>query len=189
MSLESLQSHCIHTQFHWSSGSPVCFPSWGTQVQIPRGVIMWNQDSPDSVVSLHWWPWRDWSLWPRLRRASSRTATRPSCQQCDNPTWSHTDLLFRFHVHCRSSCWLHNWNSWLQGGSPVEGLRSHCIHTQFHWSSGSTICFRYERPGFNSPAGYLCETGILLLALTRYILDFLKFTQILAWILHLKSFV
>jgi hypothetical protein len=25
--VESLQSHCIHTQFHWSSGPPVCFPS------------------------------------------------------------------------------------------------------------------------------------------------------------------
>ncbi len=36
---------------------------------IPRGVLMWNLDSPISVVSLHWWPWRDpWSLWLRLRR-------------------------------------------------------------------------------------------------------------------------
>jgi hypothetical protein len=26
-SVENLQSHCIHTQFHWSSGPPVCFPS------------------------------------------------------------------------------------------------------------------------------------------------------------------
>jgi hypothetical protein len=52
---------------------------------------MWNRDSPVSDVSLHWWPRRDWSsLWPRLRRASSRTVTRPSCRQYDNPTWSHT---------------------------------------------------------------------------------------------------
>ncbi len=36
-SVESLQSHCIHTQFHWLSGPPVCFPSWGTQVQSPLG--------------------------------------------------------------------------------------------------------------------------------------------------------
>ncbi len=33
--VESLQSHCIHTQSHWSSGSTLCFPSWGTQVQSP----------------------------------------------------------------------------------------------------------------------------------------------------------
>ncbi len=52
--VESLQSYCIHIQFHWSSGSPVCFPSWGTRVLIPRGVLMWNRDSPVSVVSLHW---------------------------------------------------------------------------------------------------------------------------------------
>jgi hypothetical protein len=32
---ESLQSHCFHTQFHWSSGQPVCFPSWGTWFQSP----------------------------------------------------------------------------------------------------------------------------------------------------------
>jgi hypothetical protein len=49
--MESLQSHCIHTQFHWSSGPPFCFPSWGTRVQSPGGVLMWNRDSPVSVVS------------------------------------------------------------------------------------------------------------------------------------------
>jgi hypothetical protein len=81
------------TMSHWSSGLPVCFLSQGTQVQIPRGVLMWNRDSLVSDVSLHWWPRRDWSfLWPRLRRASSRTITRPSYQQCDNPTWSHPSL-------------------------------------------------------------------------------------------------
>ncbi len=58
-SVESLQSHFIHTMSHWSSGLPVCFPSWGTRVQIPRGVIMWNWGSPGSVVLLHWWPPRD----------------------------------------------------------------------------------------------------------------------------------
>ncbi len=39
----------------------------------------------------HWWPWCDWSsLQPRLRQALVQTVTRPSCRQCDNPTWSHT---------------------------------------------------------------------------------------------------
>jgi hypothetical protein len=36
---ESLQSHWIHTQFHWSSGPPICFPSWGTGGSIPRGYL------------------------------------------------------------------------------------------------------------------------------------------------------
>jgi hypothetical protein len=35
--VESLQSHSILTMSHWSSGLPVCFPSQGTQVQIPWG--------------------------------------------------------------------------------------------------------------------------------------------------------
>ncbi len=48
--VESLQSPFIHTMCHWSSGLPVCFPSQGTWVQIPRGVLMWNRDSPVSVV-------------------------------------------------------------------------------------------------------------------------------------------
>ncbi len=38
--VESLQSHFILTMSHWSSGLPVCFPSQGTRVQIPRAVLM-----------------------------------------------------------------------------------------------------------------------------------------------------
>ncbi len=33
--VKSLQSQCIHTQFHWSSGPPVRFLSWGTGVHSP----------------------------------------------------------------------------------------------------------------------------------------------------------
>jgi hypothetical protein len=51
--VESLQSHFILTISHRSSGLPVCFLSQGTQFQIPRGVLIWNQDSPVSDVSLH----------------------------------------------------------------------------------------------------------------------------------------
>ncbi len=65
LSVESLQSHFILTMSDWSSGLPVCFLSQGTRVQITWGVLMWNRDSPVSVVSLHWWPGRDWLfLWP-----------------------------------------------------------------------------------------------------------------------------
>ncbi len=37
--MENPQSHCVHTQFHWSSGPPVYFPSWGTRVQFPGGYL------------------------------------------------------------------------------------------------------------------------------------------------------
>ncbi len=130
--VESLQSHFILTMSHWSSGLPVCFPSQGTQAQIPRGVLIWNRDSPVSDFSLHWWPRRDWPfLWPRPRRASFRTITRPSYRQCDNPTWSHTAFLSRFHAHCRSPFQLHNrWSRLLGGdpcGEPAISLHSHHV--------------------------------------------------------------
>ncbi len=116
---------------HWSSGLPVYFPSQETKVQIPRGVLMWNRDSPASDVSLQWWPGRDWSfLWPRLRQALSRTINRPSCQQCDNPTWSHTAFLSRFHARCRSPFRLHNRQLAAEGescGEPAISLHSYHV--------------------------------------------------------------
>jgi hypothetical protein len=142
-------------------------PAWGVQKPL-RGVLMWNRDSRVSIVLLHWWPQRDWSLWPHLRQASSRTITRPSYRQCDNPTWSHTGLLSWFYTRCRSSFRLHNRHSWLLGGSPVQILQSHCIHTQFHLSSGVPACFLSWGTQVQSRGGDLCETGVLLLALSRY---------------------
>jgi hypothetical protein len=114
----SLHSHHV-SLVQWT---PCLLLSQGTRVQIPWGVLMWNWDSPVSVVSLHWWPRQDWSLWPRLRPASSRTVTRPSCRQCDNPTWSYTAFLSRFHACCRSPFRLHNRRCRLLGGGPVESL-------------------------------------------------------------------
>ncbi len=145
----------------------LCFPSWGTQVQSPREILMWNLDSPVSVVSLHWWPRRDWSLWPRLRRAESQTVTRPLCQQCDNPTWSHTALCPGFTLAAGPpsgfttdivGCW-------------VGALWRACNLTTFIHSLtgpvGQPFASPHDGPGFN-PGGYLFETGILLLALSRY---------------------
>jgi hypothetical protein len=54
---------------------------------------------------------------------------------------------------------------------PVESMQSHCIHTMSHWSSGLPVCFPSWGTQVQSPGGYLCETGILLLALSRYIGD------------------
>ncbi len=115
---------------------------------------MCNRDSPVSDVSLHWWPRRDWSLWPRLRRASSRTVTRPSYRQCDNPTWSHTAFLSQFHARW-SPFRLHNRWSRLLGGSPVESLQSHFILTMSHWSSGLPVCFPSQGTQVQIPWGVL----------------------------------
>jgi hypothetical protein len=50
------------------------------------------------------------------------------------------------------------------------------ILTMSHWSSGLTCLLPATRvTGSNPLGGYLCETGILLLALSRYILHFVKF--------------
>jgi hypothetical protein len=49
------------------------------------------------------------------------------------------------------------------GGSPVESLQSHCIHTMSNWSSGLPVCFLSWGARVLSPGGYICETGILLL--------------------------
>ncbi len=180
--VESLQSHCIHTQFHWSSGPPVCFPSWGTRVQSPGEVLMVNRDSPVSVVSLHWCPWRDlWSLWPRLRLALSQTVTRLTCWQCDNTTWSHTALLSRFHARCRSSFQLHNQHSRLLGGSPVESLQSHCIHTKFHWSSGPPVCFPSWGTRVQSQGGVLLWNRDFPVSVVCYKLFFVLSSFFLSW--------
>ncbi len=82
------------------------------------------------IVLLHWWPRRDWSLWPWLRRASFQTITRLPCRQCDNPTWSRTALLSQVHACCRSSFWLHNYIVGCWGelcGEPAISLLSYTV--------------------------------------------------------------
>ncbi len=115
--------------------------------------------------------------WHSRLLGGTQTVTRASCRQCDNPAKSHTAFLSRFHTCCKSPFWLHNQQSWLLGGSPVEILQSYCFHTQFHWSIGPPICFPPCGTRVQSPGGYLCETGILLLrfvCLQTFAIDILK---------------
>ncbi len=151
------------TQFHWSSGPPVCFQSWGTRVQSPGGYFC---KTGILLLALACYIGDPLSLWPHLRRASSRTATRRLCWQCDNPTWSHRALLSRFRTHW-SSFWLHNRHSRLLGGALWRACNLSTF-TQFHWSSGPPICFLSWGTRVQSPGGYLCETRILLLVLPHY---------------------
>ncbi len=134
----------------------------------PREILKWNRDSPVSDVSLYWWPQCDWSLWPRLGRALSPTVTRPSCRQCDNPIWFHTALLSQFHARRRSSFRLHNRHSRLLGGG---ALWRACTLTAFILSSTVPVIHPYCFPSWGTRVqspGYLCETGIHRLALSRY---------------------
>jgi hypothetical protein len=126
---------------------------------------MWNQDSPVSVVSLHWWPWRD----PITGFVTLKVLHWAPCQQCvSRDRLDHTAFLSRFHARCRSPFWLHNRRSRLLGGSPVESLQSHMILTMSHSSSGLPVCFPPLGTQVQIPWVDLCETGILLLALSRY---------------------
>ncbi len=52
------------------------------------------------------------------------------------------------------------------GGSPVESLQSHFILTMSYWSSGLPVCFPSQGTRVQTLGGYLCDTGILLLALS-----------------------
>jgi hypothetical protein len=156
--VESLQSHFILIISHWSSELPVCFPSQGTWVQNPRGVLMWNRDSPASVVSLHWWPRRDpitgfvalqWVLHSALR------------QQCVNrDRLDHTALLSRFHACCLSPFRLHNRWSQLLGRGGAGALWRACNLTSFSpCLTGSVdyllVCFPSQGTQVQNPRGIL----------------------------------
>ncbi len=147
---------------HWSSGLPVCFPSQGTQVQIPRGVLMWNRDSPVSVVLLHQWP-------PNVIDHFCGPVWGGLCPQpsLGPRTWSHTAFLSRFHARCSSSFQLHNRESAAGGepcGEPAISLHFHHV-SMVQWT---TCLLPVTRTEVQIPGGYLCGTGILLLALSRY---------------------
>ncbi len=87
--VESLQSRMILTMSHWSSGLTCLLPATRVTGSNPLGGLMWNWDSPVSVVLQQWWPWSDWSstgLRPQLSlgpRADNVTVpldlTQPSC--------------------------------------------------------------------------------------------------------------
>ncbi len=97
-----------------------------------------------------------------------KTITRPSCRQCDNLTWSHTAFLSRFRARCRSHFRLHNRRSGCWGGA----LWRACNLTSFSPCLTGPVDYlfasRHKGAGFKSPGGYLCETGILLLVMSRY---------------------
>ncbi len=158
--VESLQSHCIHTQSHWSSGSTRCFPLWGTRVQYPggylceTGILICDPDVIDHCGL----------VWGRLRpelslgRRADNVITPFDLTQLFCPSFTlaagppssfTTDIV---------GCW----------GVALWRAFNLTAFTQSLTGSGSTLYFPAWGTHFQSLGGYLCETRILLLALSRY---------------------
>jgi hypothetical protein len=159
----------------------VSLVSWTTRLlpvmrdpgSIPRGVPMWNWDSPVSVVLLHGDPDVMQSLvslpfsgcFTRLR-ADNVKSQRLHCPSVGaslgfaptmcKPTWSHTALLSRFHAVCR----LHNQQSQLLGGG---ALWRACNLTSFTPCLTGPVDYPFaschEGPGFNSQGGTCVKLG------------------------------
>ncbi len=76
----------------------------------------------------------------------------------------HEPIAAFWKITNQQQCYAHD-VTWSVGkGRIVESLQSPCIHTMSHWSSGLPVCFPSWGTGVQSPGGYLCETGIHLLA-------------------------
>ncbi len=168
---------CNLTAFTHSSTGPVVYP-FASVMRDPilKGYLCETGILLLSVVSLHWWPRRNWSLWPCLRQASSQTVTRPLYRQCDNPTWSHTALLSRFHARCRSSLRLHNRH---RGGA----LWIACSLTTFTHSSILLVQWSIHllpimRDLGSIPRGVLMCSRTLLLVLSSYTWMQIKYIDI-----------
>ncbi len=168
--VESLQSHCIHTQFHWSSGPPICFSSWGTRVQSPGeylcetrilGILLLALSryigDPD-VIDHCGLVWDRLCLEPSLPPCTDNliiplNLTQLSCPgfvlAADPPCGFTTDIVGCWGEPC---------------GEPAISLHSYTVPL-VQWS---TCLLLIMRDMGSIPRGYLCETGILLLALSRY---------------------
>ncbi len=163
MTSATLWRACNLTAFVHSSTGPVVHPfasrHEGPVFQSIGGVLMWHRDSPFSVVSLHWWPRRDWSLglvWGGLHSKLS-----PGCRD-DNviipldltqlfcpgftlaagpPSGFTTDIV---------GCW-------------AGALCRACNLTAFiHSSTGTVVqplASCYEGPGFNPQGGTSVKPG------------------------------
>jgi hypothetical protein len=170
---------------HWSSGLPVCFPSQGTQVQIPRGVLLWDRDSFVSIVSLHWWPRRDWSCGPRPELSLGPRADNVIIPLDPTQLFCPSFTLAAGPPSGFTS------DESAAGGEP---LVEPAISLLTHHTTGPVdylFASRHKGPRFKSPGGYLSETGIHLLALSRYSMRFLykEIWQKIYWFIYTQLFM
>ncbi len=150
-SVKSLQSHMILTMSHWSRELPVCFLSQGTQVQIPWGV-------PD-MIDHHGLIWGELRPKPSLGPRADNVIIPLDLTQLYCPGFMLAAGLPSGFTTDGVGCW---------GGTLWRACNltwfSPCLTGPVDYLFAS----RHKGPRLKSPGGYLCETGILLLALSRY---------------------
>ncbi len=165
--MESLQSHCIHTQSHWFSGSTLCFPSWGTRAQSPGGylsetwilllVLSCYIGDPD-VIDHCCLIWGGLHLEPSLGRHADNVIIPLDLTQLSCPGFMLVAGPPSGFTNDIVGCWGE------PCGEPVISLHSYTV-SLVQWVNPLLPIMR--DPG-SIPRGYLCETGIILLALSRY---------------------
>jgi hypothetical protein len=147
---------------HWSSGRPVCFPSWETRVQSPGGYLC-----ESGILLLASSYIGDPYMIDHCGLIGGGLHPEPSLGHCTNNVIISLDLTQLFFPVSHLLQRLHNWHSRLLGGSPVKSLQSYCIHTVslVQWVNPLLPVMRDLG---SIPRGYLCETGVLLLVLSHY---------------------
>ncbi len=155
---------------HWSSGLTLCFPSQGTWVQNPWGdlcetgilllAVSRYIGDPD-VIDHHGLVWGGLRPKPSLGPRANNVIIPLDLTQLSCPSFTLAAGLPSGFTTDGVGC---------LGESPVESLQSHFILTMSHWSSGLTLCFLSQGTWVQNPWGDLCETGILLLALSCYMI-------------------
>ncbi len=86
--VERLQSHMILTMSHWSSGLTCLLPATRVTGSNPLGGLMWNRDSPVSVVSLQYLKKRQ-----AVSEASSVGLVKYQLAMC-RAFWSHENCCY-----------------------------------------------------------------------------------------------
>jgi hypothetical protein len=170
--VESLQSHCIQTQFHWSSGPPVCFPSWGTRVQF-RGEGGYLSETGFLLLALSCYigdpdvidhcclVWGGLCPESSLGRHANNVIILLDLTQLFSPSFTlAAGPPSGFTTNIVGS----GGDPWVE---PAISLHSYTVPL-VQWS----ICLPPIIPWrtwVQSMEGYWCETRILVLALSRYI--------------------
>ncbi len=167
--MESLQSHFILTMSHWSSGLPVCFPSQGTQVQIPWGDLC---ETGILLLALSRYIGDPDVIDPHYSLVSDGLRPKLSLGPRANNVIIPLDLTqlfcpgFTLHAGPPSSFTTDRVGCW-----GVALLRA-CNLTSFSPCHTGPVDYlfpsRHKGLRCKSPGGDLCESGILLLALSCY---------------------
>ncbi len=126
---------------HWSSGPPVCFPSWGRDpASIPgeylceTGILLLALSryigDPDVIVHCG-------LIWGGLH---PKPSLGPRADNVIIPLDLTQLFCPGFTLAAGPPPASQPTQSAAGGGGPAESLQSHCIHTMSHWSSGLPIC-------------------------------------------------